>query len=145
MKENMKIFLADDDEDDRAIFVSSAKEVDDTIECITTNNGQDALRFLMNEHNTVPDFIFLDLRMPRISGKQCLEEIRKSKRLLDTPVFIYTTSDDVQAAKDLRKMGAVHFITKPLNPSEVYYILSVVLTENWEIELKNAGSVLWVP
>lgn len=132
MKENIKIFLADDDEDDRAIFVSSAKEVDDTIECITTSNGQDALRFLMNEYNPVPDFIFLDLRMPRISGKQCLEEIRKSKRLLDTPVFIYTTSDDVQVSKELRKMGAVHFITKPVNPSEVYYILSLILGENWK-------------
>lgn len=132
MKENIKIFLADDDEDDRAIFVSSAKEVDETIECITANNGQDALRILMDEHNAPPDFIFLDLRMPRISGKQCLEEIRKSKRLLDTPVFIYTTSDDVQVSKELLKMGAVHFITKPVNPSEVYYILSLILGENWK-------------
>ena len=131
MKEIIRIFLADDDEDDMAIFVSSAKEVSDTIVCITASNGQEALRFLMDEHNAPPDFIFLDLRMPRIGGRQCLEEIRKSDRLLHVPIFIYTTSDDVLVSKELRKMGAAHFITKPVNASEVYYILSLVLGENW--------------
>ena len=39
--------------------------------------AQEALKYLRDENNTLPDYIFLDLRMPRISGKQCLEEIRK--------------------------------------------------------------------
>ena len=74
--------------------------------------------------------------MPRINGKECLVEIRKDKRLQHIPVFIYTTSRDVQDSIELKKMGAVHFISKPANPGEIYYILSMVLGEKWdEIEI----------
>lgn len=122
----------DDDEDDKQLFIESVKEVDENINCVTASDGQEAIIFLKDEHNTLPDYIFLDLRMPRINGKQCLEEIRKDKRLRNIPVFIYTTSKNVQDSIDLKKMGAVHFITKPENPTEIYYILSLILGEKWD-------------
>ena len=131
MKKNISILIVDDDEDDQQLFIESAKEVDEDISCVTANDGQDAIIFLMDEHNTLPDYIFLDLRMPRINGKQCLEEIKKDKRLRHIPIFIYTTSKNVQDSIDLKKMGAVHFITKPENPTEIYYILSLILGEKW--------------
>jgi CheY-like chemotaxis protein len=132
MKENMTIFIVDDDEDDKKLFIESAKEVNTNINCVTASDGQEAMRFLKDEHNPLPDYIFLDLRMPRISGKQCLEEIRKDKRLRDIPVFIYTTSTDVKVSKELKEIGAVHFISKPAHPSDIYYILSIVLDEKWD-------------
>jgi CheY-like chemotaxis protein len=131
MKENIKIFIADDDEDDKRLFIESAREVNKHIDFVTASDGQEALRLLKDEHNMPPDYIFLDLRMPRINGKQCLEEIRKDKNLCDIPVFVYTTSTDVKDSVELKKMGAVHFISKPVDPSDIYYILSVVLDEKW--------------
>jgi CheY-like chemotaxis protein len=86
---------------------------------------------LKDEHKKLPDYIFLDLRMPRVGGRKCLEEIGRDKRLRDIPVFIYTTSTDVKDSIELREMGAVHFITKPVDPGDIYYILSVVLDEKW--------------
>ncbi len=132
MKKNIKIFIVDDDEDDKKLFIESAKEVDESIICVTAKDGQEALKLLRDINNTLPDYIFLDLRMPRISGRQCLEEINRDKRLQQIPVFIYTTSADVKDSIELKKMGAVHFITKPVNPGEIYYILSVILDEKWE-------------
>jgi CheY-like chemotaxis protein len=131
LKKNISILIVDDDEDDQKLFIESAKEVDEDIRCVTANDGQEAIIFLKDEHNTLPDYIFLDLRMPRINGKQCLEEIKKDKRLRHIPIFIYTTSKNVQDSIDLKKMGAVHFITKPENPTEIYYILSLILGEKW--------------
>jgi DNA-binding response OmpR family regulator len=132
MKKGLTILVVDDDEDDKNLFIESAKEVNKNIKCITASDGQEALRFLRDENNPAPDYIFLDLRMPRTSGKQCLEEIRKDKRLRQIPVFIYTTSKDVKDSIELKKNGAVHFISKPANPGEIYYILSMVLNEKWE-------------
>jgi len=131
MKDNMRLFIIDDDEDDKKLFIESAKEVDESIKCFTAGDGQEALKILRDEEFLLPDYIFLDLRMPRISGKQCLEEIRKDKRLQHIPVFIYTTSRDVQDSIELKNMGAVHFISKPTNPDEIYYILSEALNEEW--------------
>ena len=132
MKKNKIIFLVDDDEDDKQLFIESVKEIDESIICVTANDGQEALKLLRDVNNPLPDYIFLDLRMPRISGRQCLEEINNDKRLQPIPVFIYTTSQDTKDSIELKKMGAVHFITKPVNPGEIYYILSVILDEKWE-------------
>jgi CheY-like chemotaxis protein len=131
MNEDITILIVDDDEDDNKLFIESAKEVNTGINCMTAGDGQEALRFLKDTNNALPDYIFLDLRMPRISGKNCLEEIKKDKRLSDIPVFIYTTSVDVRDSVELKKMGAVHFISKPENSDDIYYILSVVLNEKW--------------
>jgi DNA-binding response OmpR family regulator len=131
MEKDITIFLIDDDEDDKKLFIESAKEVNKNIKCVTASDGREALRFLKDEKNPAPDYIFLDLRMPRISGKQCLEEIRKDKRLRQIPVFIYTTSREVKDSIELKKNGAVHFISKPANPDDIYYILSTVLYEKW--------------
>jgi|SRR5580704_13027794 CheY-like chemotaxis protein len=132
MKENIVIFIVDDDEDDKKLFIASAKEIDERITFVTASDGQEALRFLKDEHNKLPDYIFLDLRMPRVGGKKCLEEIKGDQRLRDVPVFIYTTSTEVKDSIALKEMGAVHFISKPADPSDIYYILSVVLDEKWD-------------
>lgn len=131
MEKDITIFLVDDDADDKQLFIESAKEVSENIHCITASDGQEALKYLKDEQNPLPDFIFLDLRMPRIGGKQCLEEIRKDNRLIPIPIFIYTTSRDDRDSIELKKSGAVHFISKPDDPTEVYYLLSTLLYEDW--------------
>ena len=140
MKENIEILIVDDDEDDRKLFIESAKDINAGITFITASDGQEALRLLKDEHNQLPDYIFLDLRMPRVGGKKCLEEIGRDQRLHDIPVFIYTTSTDVKDSIELKEMGAAHFITKPADPSDIYYILSVVLDEKWEELDRNQKS-----
>jgi DNA-binding response OmpR family regulator len=69
--------------------------------------------------------------MHGLSGQQCLEQIKKDPRLAPVPVIVYTTSRDVEESIALKKMGAAHFMSKPTSPDEVYYMLSVVLVEDW--------------
>ena len=131
MKENIKLLIVDDDEDDRQLFIESAKEVDETIICVTANDGQEALELLKNKKNTLPDYIFLDLRMPRFSGRKTIEEIKRDADLQHIPVIIYTTSREMEDSDDLKKMGAAHFVSKPVNPDEIYYLISAVIEEKW--------------
>jgi CheY-like chemotaxis protein len=74
----------------------------------------------------------LDLRMPRYNGKQCLLKIKADERLKDIPVIIYTTSKEIQDSEEMQGLGAVHFISKPSNPDEIYYVLSLALEEQWD-------------
>ncbi|MEO8770080.1 MAG: response regulator [Ferruginibacter sp.] len=131
MDKPITILYADDDSDDRALFCKAIEEVDPDIKCHTMEDGYMTLKYLKDEANTLPDYIFLDLRMPRMSGKKCLEEIRADERLKKIAVIIYTTSDDVEDSKNLAELGATHFVTKPTNPEEIYYLISMVLTEKW--------------
>ena len=128
MKPDVRLLIVDDDVDDRNFIIAAVKEIDADIECITANDGQQALEVLMNSPR-LPDLVFLDLRMPRFSGRKCLVEIRKNTRFENLPVIIYTTSTEIEESQDLKKMGALHFISKPNNPDEIYYLISMVLEE----------------
>ena len=125
------ILLVDDDEDDRALFIEATRELDNSIICLSAADGMEALAYLQDKQNDVPDFIFLDLRMPGLSGEECLVEIKKQSRLSAVPVIVYTTSRDIEESKRLKRMGAAHFASKPVSEEEVYYMVSFVLGERW--------------
>ncbi|MEI6950618.1 response regulator [Paraflavisolibacter sp. H34] len=125
------ILLVDDDADDRKYFLEALAEIDPTIRCRTARDGQQALELLQHPSESLPHYIFLDLRMPRVNGRQCLLQIKADERIKDIPVIIYTTSTEVEEAEDLQQLGAVHFISKPSDPDEIYYVLSLVLEERW--------------
>ena len=127
----MTILLIDDDADDRKLFFEMAKEVDDSIICIPASSGEEALLYLSDEAHPLPDFIFLDLRMPGLSGEECLLEIKKDVRLSSIPVIVYTTSRDVRESVRLKQLGAAHFMSKPVFPDDVFYMVSFVLGEKW--------------
>lgn len=136
MKRNISLLIIDDDADDRYLFIEAVKDIDQSIECIEVNNGEKALEILANPAHILPDCIFLDLRMPRLSGKICLQEIKLNERLKNIPVYIYTTSKEVEESKELKEMGAFHFITKPNNDDEIYYLVAFALEEQLNIHSK---------
>ena len=137
MKNSMRFLIVDDDADDRMLFIEAVREIDETIECKIAKNGEQALELLRNIEYPLPDFIFLDIRMPRIDGKKCLSEIKKDERLKDIPVIIYTTSKAVEESKELIDMGAFHFISKPSNADEIFYLISFVLDEQTNASRRN--------
>jgi CheY-like chemotaxis protein len=136
MKDNLNILIVDDDADDRQLFVDAIRQVDENITCTTADDGKQALDLLKSNDTYLPDLIFLDLRMPRFSGKKCLLELKNDVVLKPIPVVIYTTSREVEESRELRELGAVHFVSKPSDPEEIYYVVSMVLEE----QLRSTGT-----
>ena len=104
--------LVDDDEDDKEIFAMALNEANPSIECYIASDGIEAL-LMLSDTSFVPDYIFLDLNMPLMSGKECLVEIRKRPHLTETPVIIFSTSSSQKDIVDTKALGASSFITKP--------------------------------
>ena len=69
---------------------------------------------------------------PGLAVNNVWSKFKKDERLKFIPVIICTGSNDIATAIELKKMGAVHFITKPWDLNELYYILSAVFDEKWE-------------
>jgi CheY-like chemotaxis protein len=125
----MNILIVDDDEDDRDLFCDAVNVVDSKINCIMARNGEEALRALISDHLPRPDLIFLDLNMPRVNGVQCLREIKKHPALKAIPVVIYSTSKLREDIEITRKLGAVHFITKPSTLRELCDEIEVAISK----------------
>jgi CheY-like chemotaxis protein len=111
--------LVDDDLDDHEIFSLALQEADNPIEVVRAYDGVEALTQLRNHDIDLPDFIFLDLNMPRMNGKQCLEQIKKDSNLKDIPVVIYSTSCEIKDLIDAQKLGAIAFIVKSASINEL--------------------------
>lgn len=104
--------MIDDDIDDQEIFALALSQIGEQFQCIVADNGYEALQLLKNQVN-LPHYIFLDLNMPRMNGKECLKELKKIERLKNIPVIIYSTSSSILDIADTRALGASDFITKP--------------------------------
>jgi len=124
-------FIVDDDPDDQELFVEALQGLDEFCKCVTAVNGQDALEKLLNEMPSLPDFIFLDLNMPRMNGKQFLAEIKKIKTIQDIPVIIYSTSTDKKDILDTIQLGAVYFLEKPNKFNDLTKALSNIISRKW--------------
>jgi CheY-like chemotaxis protein len=126
----MTILYADDDLDD-CIFLSDAfRLLDPSITCITVSNGRQAIEQL-NVTRQLPDYIFLDINMPVMSGKECLLELKKNEKFRDIPVVIYSTSADPAEINFYHRSGVI-FLRKPNSFNKLCRILSEFL--------KNANS-----
>jgi len=127
MSKIRSVFIVDDDVDDRELFIEAVAEINPSIQCLSAQDCQEALDKLNDESMPLPDIIFLDLNMPRINGKQCLEQLKASARLCNIPVVIYTTSSLQKDIEETRELGAAHFITKPANFGELCRCISEVI------------------
>lgn len=132
MNKFKSFFIADDDPDDLDFFIEAVKEVDPSIECHTARDGEEALLKLKKTLEVLPDIIFLDLNMPRINGKQCLIEIKKTKWLSEIPVIIYTTSSMQKDKEETNKLGASYFLTKPSDFKDLCKEIEDVLSRKWQ-------------
>jgi len=124
-------FIVDDDPDDQELFIEALKGLDELCICVTAFNGEEALLKLLNELPVLPDFIFLDLNMPRMNGKQFLSEIKKIKTIRDIPVIIYSTSTEKADILDTIQLGAVYFLQKPNRFEDLTVALGNIISRTW--------------
>ena len=108
----MIILIVDDDIDDLLFFADAIAEIDPQIQCVNAMNGIEALRQL-ESMSARPDFIFLDLNMPKMNGKQCLRHIKNSPLFYSIPVIIYSTSRLPEDMAEVAELGAAAFLIKP--------------------------------
>ncbi len=108
----MTILIVDDDVDDLDFFTEAVDELNKEITCVRANNGIEAIN-LLDEGEVKPDFIFLDLNMPKMDGKKCLQLLKKSPVFQKIPVIIYSTGDRPEDKEELSRLGATAYLVKP--------------------------------
>jgi signal transduction histidine kinase len=111
MSERARILIIDDEE----IVLESCREIlgDEAYEVATVGDGAAGLRLL---EELDPDLVFVDLKMPGMSGFDVLEEIRELAPLV-VPIVI-TGYATVSSAVEAMKRGAYDFLPKPFTPDE---------------------------
>jgi len=119
-RKNLRILMADDDEDDRFMANEAMDEMDIAGAMDFVENGEELMEYLLKrgkfacrEELLHPDIILLDLNMPRKDGREALKEIKSDPALRHIPVVVLTTSRAEEDIAYTYKMGANSYITKP--------------------------------
>lgn len=66
------LLVIDDDADDRIFFSEAIKKVSPDVETHYCESGIQAIDMLFTRKIVDPDYIFLDMNMPMMNGKECL-------------------------------------------------------------------------
>jgi CheY-like chemotaxis protein len=131
------LFIVDDDEDDQLFLNEAVNDLKIPVDFFFANNGEIALRQLRENVVPVPHFIFLDLNMPKLNGKECLTEIKKLPLYAKVPVIIYSTSSHQKDIQEIMQLGADYFLTKPTRISELCDKLLDIFSTDWQKARQN--------
>lgn len=88
---------------------------------VSASNGQEALDLLYPEEF---DLVFLDIKLPEISGTEVLRRIREMGNTV--PVIIMTAFATVKNAVECTKLGAVAYLQKPFTAEKVRHVLAEI-------------------
>lgn len=92
----------------------------------TAATGEEALAALRTDP---PDAVFLDVMLPGVDGWSVLQELKTSsnRQLAEVPVFLVTAMVEDEQRMRGGIEGALRYITKPFDPSELIQALESVL------------------
>lgn len=103
----LSVLIVEDTELLRRMYVDSLKE-----EGFNVTAAADGLEALSILRSATPDLILLDLVMPKMSGLEVLEVIKKDDRLRDIPVLILSNPlEDADMERGL-ELGATDYLIK---------------------------------
>jgi len=127
-----RIFLIDDDEDDGYIFNVALGHLPHHFELLYYQDSEKALATLSDTAFNPPDMLFIDWNMPKLSGNHCLQSIRKLPGYANIPIIICSTSHHVELDKEVRLLGASHFLAKPSTIKDLVEKLKDIFCIRWE-------------
>lgn len=105
--------LVVDDTPDNLIMMSELLKDDYKVK--VANNGEKALK--ISQSQTPPDLILLDIMMPVMDGYEVCRQLKSNAQTQHIPVIFLTAKTDATDETKGLEIGAIDYITKPINPA----------------------------
>ena len=125
-----RILLIEDEEADQRIFTIVLQSIGPGFTCTILDDAEIAL-YKLETAEVSADLIFLDLRLPGMTGLEFLKELRNNETLRQTPVVVLSGVPDTNDVRETQELGVHDFIVKPSRYSELRTILSSILLNSY--------------
>jgi CheY-like chemotaxis protein len=119
---SIEVLLVEDSPGDVRLTREAFREANSRVRLHVAYDGFEAMAFLRHEGVHVdaprPDFILLDLNLPKMDGREVLAHIKKDESLKTIPTIILSIS---QSEKDIVKSYQAHancYLSKPVQLDE---------------------------
>jgi two-component system response regulator len=126
----VEILLVEDDVGDIDLTKEALEESKLQVSLNVVRDGVEAIAYLRREGEYAqaprPDLILLDLNLPRLNGREVLQEIKNDDKLKLIPIVVLTTSDTHEDIRSSYDLGANCYINKPLGMDEFMQIVRAI-------------------
>ena len=126
-----KMLLVDDDPNDIELVQLSIQDFDfiRTLDVLT--DGAQALEYLIGSQSQapvslLPQFVLIDLKLPKLTGIEVLRAIRQNRRTRTLPVVIMTSSSEDSDLRDCYDSGVNSYVVKPLDFHQFQELVKLV-------------------
>ena len=120
-KSEIDVLLIEDNTYDAELTIKALREAKLNFNILTLSDGAEALDFLFSKGqyserliSEIPKVIFLDLKLPKISGNIILGKIKTDKITKNIPVVVLTSSDQSRDIAETYDLGVNSYIVKPI-------------------------------
>ena len=131
------ILLVEDDRGDQELTRRALDEGKIRNDLRIVEDGEEALAYLFRRGkykdpatSPKPDLLLLDLNLPRVDGREVLEQIRADSKLRRMAVVVLTTSRQEEDILRSYELGCNSFITKPVDINQFTRAIQA-LEEYW--------------
>jgi CheY-like chemotaxis protein len=125
------ILLVEDDENDVFFFRRALAKADSKLSFHLVTDGELALQYLNGQGSyadraahPLPDIVFLDLKLPYLSGMEVLESVQQQPALSQIPIIVLTSSPEERDRKRAFELGAKEYLVKPAASNTLLRILA---------------------
>ncbi len=124
MNELRQILYAEDNPNDAELTMAAFQETGLKNEIDIVNDGEDAINYLFykekyaDRKKSIPAFVLLDIKMPKLTGIDVLKKIRETEDYKTLPVIMLTSSKMESDILECYKHGANGFVVKPIDFDE---------------------------
>lgn len=114
------ILIVEDDEGHAGLIKKNLRRSGIANKTIHFKDGEQVINFLFKKgegpHKESGEayVLLLDIRMPKMDGKEVLRLIKADAELKKIPVIMITTTDAPQEVQDCHELGCSSFVTKPV-------------------------------
>lgn len=118
----IEILLVEDNPDDARLTLRALEKKNLANKVWHVKDGEEALQFLFHPESLAnppesnkPKVVFLDLKLPKVSGLEVLKEIRSQEKTRMIPVVVLTSSKEDKDIIESYKLGVNSYIVKPVD------------------------------
>lgn len=115
---NVNVLYVEDNNDDIFLIERAISKISLNIELEILKDGGLVMPYLKNAIR-LPDIILLDLKLPKRSGLEVLEDIKTTDGLKRIPIVMLTTSKNEMERNSAYDKYVNAYITKPVTPSKM--------------------------
>ena len=120
------ILYAEDDYDDFESVKEALDQLSKNYSLHHAKDGREAVEYLKNNPDDLPDLVVLDLNMPVMDGKEVLQWIKNEDSLKQIPVMVFTTSSREDDVKLCQKYFC-SFFRKPTLYRDLLHVVQAML------------------